>query len=83
MTEVMVRLATTQRVQEFVNTLAPLQGEFELISDQIILDARSIMGIFAFDLTKPLRLRVHDDSKTNMAAIAPYRVDMEDAADEQ
>ena len=83
MKEVQIRLPSTQKVQEFVGVLAPLNGDFELISDRIILDARSIMGIFAFDLTQPLRLKVYNDSAENMAAIAPYRIDMEETDHEQ
>ena len=83
MKEVTIRLSTTELVQKFVGALAPLDGDFELIGDNIILDARSIMGIFAFDLTLPLRLRIHNDTEKNMAAVAPYRIDIEETDHEQ
>ncbi|HPJ01319.1 MAG TPA: HPr family phosphocarrier protein [Candidatus Limiplasma sp.] len=82
MKEVMIRLSTTEQVQRFVGALAPLEGDFELIAHNIILDARSIMGIFAFDRTRPIRLRIHNDNEKNMAAIAPYLVDMEETSHE-
>ncbi len=83
MKEVMIRLSSPQRVQQFVVTLAPLDGDFELIADHMILDARSFMGIFAFNLTQPIRLRMHNNNEENMAAIAPYRVDMGESNHEQ
>lgn len=77
MQEVWIRLSSTKQVQKFVGDLVPLKGDFELISDHILLDARSLMGIFGFDLSQPLRLKIYNDSPGNLAAIAPYRVDME------
>ena len=40
------------------------------------------MGIFGFDLTQPLRLKIYNDSPANLAAIKPYRVDREEMANE-
>ncbi|MPN62994.1 hypothetical protein SDC9_210748 [bioreactor metagenome] len=40
------------------------------------------MGIFGFDLSRPLRLKIYDDSPANLAAIAPYRVDVEETEHE-
>lgn len=82
MQEVKIRLSSAKQVQKFVGALMPLEGDFELISDRMLLDARSLMGIFGFDLSQPLRLRIYHDSPANLAAIAPYRVDMEETQHE-
>ena len=79
MQEVWIRLTSARQVQKFVSDLVPLEGDFELVSDHKLLDARSLMGIFGFDLTRPLRLRIYRDSPESMAAIASYRADREDA----
>ena len=78
MKDVWIRLSSTKDVQQFVATLVPLQGDFEFVGDHLFLDARSLMGIFGLDLTRPLRLRMHIDNPKNLAAIEPYRVDMEE-----
>lgn len=82
MQEVWIRLSSAKQVQKFVGDLVPLKGDFELISDRMLLDARSLMGIFGFDLTRPLRLKIYQDSPENLAAIAPYRVDVEETQHE-
>jgi hypothetical protein len=76
--EVWICLSSAKQVQKFVGTLVPLEGDFELIADHMILDARSFMGIFAFDLSRPLRLKIYRDTAETMAAIAPYQVDKKD-----
>jgi len=82
MKDIWIRLSSVQDVQRFVGALVPLEGDFEFIADHLILDARSLMGIFGLDLKHPLHLRVYNDSPENMAALAPYRTDTEDTEHE-
>jgi len=35
-------------------------GEYDLVSNRYVVDAKSIMGIFSLDLAQPLRLDIHD-----------------------
>ncbi len=72
MQSVYVRLSTPEIVQQFVDTLSPLNGAFDLISGRYILDARSLMGIFSLDLTKPIELKIYDDTPETMRAIEPF-----------
>ena len=62
MKTVNVCLNTVEKVKGFVNTISPLDGDFDLVSDRYVVDAKSIMGIFSLDLSKPLRLDIHDDA---------------------
>ena len=61
MQSVNVLLDTVDKVKGFVNTVAPLEGDIDLGSDRYIVDAKSIMGIFSLDLSKPLKLAIHSD----------------------
>lgn len=83
MKDISIRLSSVQDVQRFVGALVPLKGDFEFIADNLILDARSLMGIFGLDLKHPLRLRVYNENPETMAALAPYRVYTEETQHEQ
>ena len=72
MKEVYVSLPTADVVQRFVGTITGLAGDFELVSGARILDARSLMGIFSFDLTKPILLRIYRDTQENLQALEPF-----------
>lgn len=56
-----VILDTVDKVKGFVNTVAPLEGDIDLGSDRYVVDAKSIMGIFSLDLSKPLKLTIHNE----------------------
>lgn len=72
MRTVYVNLPNSETIQRFVDALADLEGQFDLISGHYILDARSMLGIFNLDLKRPIRLDVYNDSPENMAAIVPF-----------
>lgn len=79
MREVYVSLPTVERVQQFVGVLTGLPGDFDLLAGRHILDARSLMGIFSLDLTKPQLLKVYDDNKNTMAALGAFISPQEEA----
>ena len=76
MKTVSISLDTVEKVKGFVNTLAPLDGDFDLISDRYVVDAKSIMGIFSLDLSKPLTLKLHDKDVADrvLPLLKPYIV---------
>ena len=75
MRTVYVNLPTTQSIQDFVDLLSGLTGQFDLISGHYILDARSLLGIFNLDRSRPIQLDVYDDRQENIAALAPFLAD--------
>lgn len=59
-----VLLATINDVKEFVRIVSQYDFDVDLVSGRYAVDAKSIMGIFSLDLTKPIDIRVHcDDSE--------------------
>lgn len=83
MQEVYVSLKTAQRVQSFVKTLTPLEGEFEFVSGPYVLDARSLMGVLSLELSQPILLKIYHATQANMDAIAPYVVQGPEVEHEQ
>ena len=65
-----VRLNSIENVKNFVNVLRNRDERFELVSGKYVIDAKSIMGIFSLDLTRPLELRAETDEIP--AGITPF-----------
>lgn len=60
--EFRVQLNTIDRVKRFVKVCDNYEEDIDLSSGRYIIDAKSIMGIFSFDLTKPLNIRIHSNN---------------------
>lgn len=65
MISVNIMLNTIGDVKNFVNTISMYDFEVDLTSGRYVIDAKSIMGIFSLDLSKPIKLEAacEDDSK--------------------
>ena len=72
MRSVYVSLPSVNSVQKFVATVSKLEGNFDFQSGNYILDARSLMGIFTLDLTKPLKLNIQNDTEETMHALRSF-----------
>lgn len=49
-------------VKDFVNSVSKYDFDVDLISGRYVVDAKSIMGIFSLDLSKPIKVEVHSDN---------------------
>ncbi len=63
MKKVTVSLNSIDKVKKFVNEVCQFKGDFDLSSGRYIIDAKSIMGIFSLDLSKPIELTIHSDEE--------------------
>ncbi len=70
-----IMLATINDVKEFVNIVMAYDFDVDLISGRYAVDAKSIMGIFSLDLSKPIELNAHtDDADAFLAKIKQFIV---------
>lgn len=76
MATVKISLNTIDKVKAFVNEISKFDTDFDLVSGRYVIDAKSIMGIFSLDLSKPIDLSIHanDGLDDIMKALAPYIV---------
>lgn len=74
MQKVVISLNSIDKVKSFVNTISQYDFDFDLISGRYVIDAKSIMGIFSLDISKPIDLIVHTDADDEdiLAALKPY-----------
>ena len=74
MKTVKISLNSIDKVKSFVNDITKFDYDFDLVSGRYVIDAKSIMGIFSLDLTRPLTLTVHgkEELEEISSAVAPY-----------
>ncbi len=59
MKTVKISLNSIDKVKSFVNDITKFNNDFDLVSGRYVIDAKSIMGIFSLDLSKPIDLNIH------------------------
>ena len=67
MKTVQISLNSIDKVKSFCNDIAKFDAEFDLVSGRYVIDAKSIMGIFSLDLSKPIELKAHTDEPGDFA----------------
>ena len=74
---VSISLNSIDKVKTFVNEITKFDNDFDLVSGRYVIDAKSIMGIFSLDLSKPINLNIHaeDNLPAIMEAIKPYLIE--------
>ncbi len=63
MKELKILLGTIEDVKEFVNITNKYEFDCDLVSGRYAVDAKSIMGIFSLDLSKPLGMVIRGEGK--------------------
>lgn len=74
MKTVQISLNSINKVKSFVNDITKFDYDFDLVSGRYVIDAKSIMGIFSLDLSKPIDLNIHaeDNSEDVLNVLKPY-----------
>ena len=74
MKTVQISLNSIDKVKSFVNDITKFDYDFDLVSGGYVIDAKSIMGIFSLDLSKPIDLNIHAEDGTDevMETLKPY-----------
>ena len=77
MKTVKISLNSIDKVKSFVNDISKFDFDFYLVSGRYVIDAKSIMGIFSLDLSKPIELNIHSEGEALeavMKVLQPYLV---------
>ena len=74
MKTVKISLNSIDAVKSFVNAVSKYDTDFDLVSGRYVIDAKSIMGIFSLDLSKPIDLNIHAEENVDaiIEILKPY-----------
>lgn len=75
MKSIQISLQMASSVKEFVNIVQKYAFEIDLRSDRYVVDAKSILGIFSLDLSKPINVEIHSDNcQALIEELKPFQV---------
>ena len=62
MKKCVIQLLSIKDVRQFVDAVTKYDVEIDLSSGRYVVDAKSIMGIFSLDLSKPIMVEIHSET---------------------
>ena len=63
-----IMLDSINKVKKFVNIVSKCDYDVDLTSGRYVVDAKSIMGIFSLDLSKPIKIDIYSDEDSAFEA---------------
>ena len=71
MKTIKISLNSIDKVKAFVNEVTKYDSDLDLVSGRYVIDAKSIMGIFSLDLSKPIDLTIHSEEDEDAIVNSP------------
>ena len=72
MQQVLVKFNDVEQVRNFINIIDKIDMNFDLGLGNRVVYAKSVIGVFGLDLTKPQVLRYDSDDRRIMDKITPF-----------
>ncbi len=72
MQQVYIKFKDAEQVKRFVNMVDTFEAHCDLRSGRKIVNAKSILGILALDLSEPLQLWCDSDDRRIVEKISPF-----------
>ena len=76
MKTIQISLNSIDKVKSFVNDITKFDYDFDIVSGRYVIDAKSIMGIFSLDLSRPIDLNIHAEENVDevLETLKPYMI---------
>ena len=77
MVKLTVKIVSMQDADKFNKLCSKFDCDMDLQSGKYYVDAKSIMGIFSLDLSKPIDLAIHTETNLDeiMEVLKPYIIE--------
>ena len=74
MTKTEILIDSIDKVKDFVRAITLFDNDFDMRSGRYTIDAKSILGIFSLDLSKPIDLDIYGEEPLDdvLKAIEPF-----------
>lgn len=59
--KIKIMLKNPERIKDFINIVEKFKSDVDIMTDRVTIDAKSIIGIFALDLTSDVYVRIISD----------------------
>lgn len=57
--KITINLNAVSDIKKFINVVSTFESDIDIISGHYVCDAKSIMAVFSYDLSKPVQVEIH------------------------
>ncbi len=72
--KIKIKLKSPERIKDFIKTVEKFKSDIDIITNRAVIDAKSIIGIFALDLNDDIYIRIISD---DIAECRKFAAEME------
>lgn len=62
--KIKIKLDTAEKIKRFINVARSFMSNIDIMTDRVCIDGKSILGIYALDLSKDVYVRIISDNVT-------------------
>lgn len=66
MNKFILNLNSIKKIREFSIEISKFESDIDVVSGRYVIDAKSIMGLFSMDLSKPIEVLIHSDDESEL-----------------
>lgn len=60
--KIKIKLNTPDKIKRFINVTRSFMSDIDIMTDRVCIDGKSILGIYALDLSKEVYVRIISDN---------------------
>lgn len=64
--KITINLNTVSEIKKFINVVSAFESDVDIISEHYVCDAKSIMAVFSYNLTKPVQVEIHSNNENEI-----------------
>ena len=72
--ECVVKISLVDDVKKFISIVDSIDCDIDLVKGSVIVDAKSLVGVFTIDISQPTKLVIHSDDESLLNNFKEWRV---------
>lgn len=56
--KIKIKLKSPERIRDFIKVVEKYKSDIDIMTDRVTIDAKSVIGVFALDLTDDVYVRI-------------------------
>jgi phosphocarrier protein HPr len=74
MVECVVKINLIEDIKKFISVVDSIECDIDLVKGSVIVDAKSLMGVFIIGISQPTKIVIHSDDESLLANFDEWRV---------